>query len=376
MLNAEPVQQATDDVVGQFPVSLDRATGTPHRSRGRGMRRYLLIRLGFIPLGALGVATLSFFLVNLVPSDPVRALLGDLATNRQVKAQRHALGLDRSLWDRYLSFLNGLIHGTLGHSYYGNQSVGGQIVSRLASSAELVVLGFAVAWLLGVLLGAASAYWAGGIVDRILGGVIALTQAIPDYVVGLIGSLLFFYALGVLPAPIGQIGLNTPQPDHLTGAAFLDALLSGNTAALGDAFGHLVMPVLALGIANSVVFARVVRSTLIEALGAAHVEFARARGLAEFSVVRLAYRASKIPVITYSATVVASLVGGDAIIEQIFNWQGIGQWAVTALLKQDIPAIQGFVLLSGTVTLVCYLIADLLILRADPRIRQPSGVSA
>lgn len=337
------------------------------------MRRYLLIRLAFIPLGALGVATLSFFLVNLVPSDPVRALLGDLATAQQVKAQRHILGLDRSLWHRYVSFLNGLVHGTLGHSYYGGDSVGGQIVSRLASTAELVVLGFLVAWIVGVLLGAMSAYWAGGIVDRVLGGVIALTQAVPDYVIGLIGSLVFFYALHILPAPIGQIGLNTAQPHHITGAAFLDALLSGNTAALGDAFGHLVMPVLALGIANSVVFARVTRSTLAEALGTAHVEFARARGLAEFAVVRQAFRASKIPVITYAATVAASLVAGDAIIEQVFNWQGIGQWAVTALLKRDIPSIQGFVLLTGTVTLVCYLVADLLILRADPRIRRPAG---
>jgi ABC-type dipeptide/oligopeptide/nickel transport system permease component len=205
---------------------------------------------------------------------------------------------------------------------------------------------------------------------------VALTQAVPDYVLGLLGALLFFYVLRILPAPIGQIGLTVAQPTHITGAAFLDALLSGNGAALSDAFGHLVLPVLALGIANSVVFARVTRSTMATALETAHVEFARAQGLSEWRVVRQAFRASKIPVITYSATVAAGLVGGDAIIEQVFNWQGIGQWAVTGLLNDDLPVVQGFVLLSGSITLLAYLIADLLVLKADPRIRRPFGADS
>lgn len=351
--------------------------GAPGRSAaGSGLRKYILIRLCFVPLGALGVATLSFFLVNLVPSDPVRALLGNLATPAQIRATTRQLGLDKGLWDRYASYLNGLLHGTLGRSYYGGGSVGGEIVSRLASSAELVAGGFIVAWLLGVTLGGLAAYRAGGLLDRVLSGVVALTQAVPDYVLGLLGALFFFYVLRVLPAPIGQIGLTVSQPRHITGAAFIDSLLSGNGAALPDAFGHLVLPVLALGIANSVVFARVTRSTMSSALETAHVEFARAQGLSEWRVVRQAFRASKIPVITYSATVAAGLLGGDAIIEKVFNWQGVGQWAVTGLLKNDLPVVQGFVLLSGCVTLLAYLIADLLALKADPRIRRPFGAAS
>jgi ABC-type dipeptide/oligopeptide/nickel transport system permease component len=370
MLSAVPAPGLPDDDAPGGPEA------APGRSAsGPGLRKYLLTRLAFIPLGAVGVATLAFFLVNLVPSDPVRALLGNLATPAQIRATTHRLGLDQGLGQRYLSFLDGLLHGTLGQSYYGGASVGGQIVSRLASTAELVGLGFVVAWVLGVTLGGLGAYHAGGPLDRILSGIVALTQAVPDYVLGLLGALLFFYVLRVLPAPIGQIGLTVSPPTHITGAAFLDALLTGNGPALSDAFKHLILPVLALGIANSVVFARVTRSTMSAALETAHVEFARAQGLSEWRVVRQAFRASKIPVITYAATVAAGLVGGDAIIEQVFNWQGIGQWAVTGLLNDDLPAVQGFVLLSGFVTLLAYLIADLLVLRADPRIRRPFGAA-
>jgi ABC-type dipeptide/oligopeptide/nickel transport system permease component len=369
MLNAPPAPNAPEG--GDAPGRPDSPAGRPGARSGIG--RYILLRLCFVPAGALAVATLTFFLVNLVPSDPVGALLGNLATPAQIRATKARLGLNQDLGHRYLAFLNGLVHGTLGHSYYSGASVGGQIVSKLASSGELIVLGFAVAWTLGVTLGALGAYRAGSMLDRVLSGVVALTQAVPDYVIGLIGALLLFYVLHILPAPTGQLGLTTTPPSHITGAAFLDAVLTGNGPAIGDAFAHLVMPVLALGIANSVVFARVTRSTMSTALNTAYVEFARAQGLSDWTVVRQAFRASKVPIITYSATVAAGLVGGDAIIEQVFNWQGIGQWAVTGLLNEDLPVVQGFVLLSGTVTLLAYLVADLLILRADPRIRRPFG---
>ena len=88
-------------------------------------------------------------------------------------------------------------------------------------------------------------------------------------------------------------------------------------------------------------------------------------------MVRQAFTVSRIPVITYSATVIAGLIGGDAIVEQVFNWQGIGQWAVAGMLRSDLPVVQGFVLLSGAITLLAYLVADLLVFRADPRVRRP-----
>lgn len=344
------------------------ARGRPTLSPGA---RYLLLRLGFVPIGALAVATLSFFFVNLIPSDPVRAFLGSLATPAQILATQRKLGLDQSVWDRYISYLNGLFHGSLGSSYYGGQPVIDAIGQRITSSAELIVPAFILAYLIGVTLGGIGAYYKGRAADRAAGLVIALTQSIPDYVVGLVGVFFLFYVLHLLPAPTGQLSLTIIPPPAVTNASFVDAVIAGNGPAISDSLQHLIMPVLALGIANSVVFARITRETLSRSLASAHIEFARARGLPEWQVVRQAFRVSRIPVITYSATVIASLIGGDAIVEQVFNWQGIGQWGVQGLLRSDLPVVQGFVLLSGVVTLLAYLAADLIIFRADPRIRRP-----
>jgi ABC-type dipeptide/oligopeptide/nickel transport system permease component len=335
--------------------------------------RYLLLRICFVPIGALAVATLSFFFVNLIPSDPVRAFLGSLATPAQILAAQRKLGLDQPVWDRYISYMNGLFHGSLGNSYYGGQPVIDAIGQRITSSAELIVPAFILAYLIGVTLGGIGAYYKDRAADRVAGVAVALTQSIPDYVIGLLGVFYLFYVLHVLPAPTGQLSLIIIPPPTVTNASFVDALIAGNGPAITDSLQHLIMPVLALGIANSVVFARITRAAMTRSLASAHIEFARARGLREWQVVRQAFRVSRIPVITYSATVIATLIGGDAIVEQVFNWQGIGQWGVAGLLRSDLPVVQGFVLLSGVVTLLAYLVADLIIFRADPRIRRPQG---
>jgi len=335
--------------------------------------RYILLRLCFVPIGALAVATLSFFFVNLIPSDPVRAFLGSLATKAQIVAEQHKLGLDQSVWDRYIRYMSGLFHGSLGNSYYGGQAVIDAIGQRIVSSAELIIPAFILAYLIGVTLGGIGAYFKGRPADRVAGAAVALAQSIPDYIVGLLGVFILFYELHLLPAPTGQLSLIIIPPQSVTNASFIDSLIAGNGPAITDSLQHLIMPVLALGIANSVVFARITRVAMVKSLASAHIEFARARGLREWQVVRQAFKVSRIPVITYSATVIASLIGGDAIVEQVFNWQGVGQWAVAGMLRSDLPVVQGFVLLSGVITLVAYLLADLIIFRVDPRIRRPQG---
>lgn len=332
---------------------------------------YVLRRIALIPAGIFGVATLSFFLVTLVPSDPVGALLGDMATADDIARTRAELGLDKPVFERYTDYVARVFKGDLGESYYGGTPVLDSIVDRVTSSALLIVLGFAVAWIVGVLLGGIGAYRPGRLADRASGSVIAVTQAVPAYVAGLLGLFVFFYLFGWLPAPTGQLSIGVVRPANVTGAALVDSILDGNWDAAWDAFKHLILPVLALGSANSVVFSRLTRATLERSLTAPYSEFATARGLSQWTVVRQGFRASKISLITYAAAVVSGLLGGTAIVEQIFNWQGLGQWAVTGLTKSDLPVIQGFVLLSGLLTLLAYLVADMLVLRADPRIRRP-----
>lgn len=333
--------------------------------------RYVLQRLLFIPAGAVIVATFSFFLVNLVPSDPIGALLGDFASPEDIERVREQLGLNEPILNRYIAFLLGVLQGDLGASYYSQAAVVQSISIRLTSSALLITFGLGVAWGLGVVQGAIGAIFQGTLIDRIAGAWVSLVQALPAYVAGLLGLFVFFYLLGWLPAPTGQLSLGVTKPPPATGAALIDTALVGDMVGVGNALAHLVLPVAALGVANSVVFARITRTTLAAALDSPFSEFSRARGLSRYTVVVQAFNASKISLLTYVAAVISGLLGGTAFVETIFNWQGLGQWAVQGLLSNDLPVIQGFVLLSGLLTLAAYVVADLLILRADPRIRRP-----
>jgi peptide/nickel transport system permease protein len=330
--------------------------------------RYLTLRLLFIPVAAFVVLTISFFLVNIIPSNPAAAVLGNLAGPKQIAEYNHAHGLDQSVPVRYWHYLTALVHGDMGQSFYDNTSVASEIQHRFVSSLELIVGGLIVAWLLGTLLGSIGAYYRGRRVDGAISAVIGLIQSVPDFVIGLLGAVVLCFTFTLLPAPLGQLPIGVVPPRNITGAAFVDAILSGNWSLVGPAGRQLILPVLALGIANSVIFARTVRTTLGQALDSNYSEFARARGLRARTVVRLALRASLLPTITYAGIVFANLVGGVAIVEQVFSWQGLGQWGVKGVQRSDIPVVEGFVIVAGVVSIVAYLVADLVNNALDPRI--------
>lgn len=330
--------------------------------------RYLTLRLAFIPVAAFVVLTIAYFLVNIVPSDPAAVVLGTLAGPKQIAQFNHNLGLDQPLQVRYWRYLNGLFHGDMGSSFYDQTSVFDQIKGRIASSLELIILGLVVAWLLGTALGALSAYYRGRAIDNIVGAIVGVFQSVPDFVIGLLGAVFLSFTLTVLPAPVGQLPVGYAAPSRITGAAFIDAVFDGQWDLVGPAARQLVLPVLALGIANSVIFARTVRTTLSQALDSSYSEFALARGLRTRTVVWLAMRASLLPTITYAGIVFANLVGGVAIVEKVFAWQGIGQWGVTGVERSDIPVVEGFVIVSGVIAIVAYLVADLVSNAVDPRV--------
>lgn len=331
--------------------------------------RYLAMRIAFIPVAAFIVLTIAFFLVNVVPSDPARVVLGNLAGPQQIADFNHAHGIDQPLQVRYWRYLTRLVHGDLGVSFYDNTGVLDQITKRIVSSLELVVLGLIVAWALGTLLGAISAYYRGRRVDNAVGVLVGLVQSVPDFVIGLLGALFLSYTFAILPAPSGQLPIGNVPPHDTTGAAFVDAITNGNWNLVTPAGRQLILPVLALGISNSVIFARTVRATLGQALDSNYSEFARARGLRGRTVVRLALRSSLLPTVTYAGIVFANLLGGDAVVEKVFGWQGVGQWGVEGVQRSDIPTTEGFVIVTGVVAIVVYLLADLIGTALDPRLR-------
>lgn len=332
-------------------------------------RRYITKRLAFVPFAAFIVVTLSFFLVNAIPSDPAQLQAGPAANAETIAKINRSLGLDQSLLERYWDWLKDLVlHGTLGSSYFSKRSVWSDIWLYLPSSLELVVLSMIVAVVLGVGLGALGAYFQDRAVDRVTGALVTVLQVVPDFLLGLVGIYFLFFKLGWLPSPTGQLGILDAAPHHRTGAAIVDVILAGQWSLLGSAISHAIMPVLTLGIAFSAMFAKITRNVLGRSLKSFQVEFAKSCGLSRWKVFVYAFSAARTQILTYSGLLFAALIGGSAIIEQLFSWNGLGQFAVKRILQLDLPEMQGIILVLAAITLLVILVIDLMVASLDPRV--------
>lgn len=330
--------------------------------------RMAVKRILLIPVAMFVVVTASFALVSIIPGDPALLVLGEFATDEQIQDVRQELGLNDPFLQRYGDYLNQVIHGDLGESLVSQQSVAADIAVRLPNTLALVALGLAVALVLGTLVGTLSAYYENRFVGRLSSGVTVVLQSTPDFLLGLLLIFFLFYLAGVAPAPIGQLGPQTSAPDPVTHFLVIDLALEGRWGDIGTVLAHTVLPVATLGGVYSAYFARVAANTMGEALRSPQVEFARACGLRERTVIRYAFLSARTPTLTYVAVLLGTLIGGDAIIEQIFSWNGIGQWALNAILARDIPQIQGFIIVAGLFTTVTYLLLDMLVAVLDPRV--------
>jgi len=330
--------------------------------------RYALKRLAMVPVGVVVIATLAFALINLLPGDPARVIAGPLASDTEVATIRARLGLNLPFFSRYAHFMNQLAHGSLGSSYYTATPITHDIRLFLPSTLELVILAVCVASIIGVALGSLGSYFERRAPDRAVRTFIVLAQSIPDFFLGLLLIYVLFFLLHVAPAPVGQLGFFDQPPPRVTGSIMVDAALAGQWGVLWTAVQHAFLPVLALGIFLSAFVAKISRAVLVEALQSDHTEFARACGLPERTVLSYAGKAARVPIITYVGLLLATLTGGAAIVETVFAWNGAGQWAVNSILRLDVPAIQGFIVVVGLVTLFVFIGIDLLVLALDPRV--------
>jgi ABC-type dipeptide/oligopeptide/nickel transport system permease component len=330
---------------------------------------WLIRRVLFIPVAAFLVATFTFFLTNLIPSNPERAILGSTATRSAIQREKLLLGLNHGLIDRYVQYLKQLfLHGSLGHSYYGGRSVWADIGEYLPSSAELALLGLIIALMVGIVVGTIGAYFVNRPLDRILRVPVIIVLTTPDFFLGLIGIYFLFFKLGWLPGPTGQEGLLDPIDPGPTHAVLIDAIIHGNGALFTDALKNAILPAATLGISSSAFFMLITRSTVARALTSYQVEFARACGLPPRKVFAYAFLAARTQIITYVGILFASLVGSDVIIEQIFSWGGLGAWFVARANQLDLPEMEGIALVLSLITVGVFLLVDILVGLLDPRI--------
>ena len=316
------------------------------------MTIYLLRRLALAIVTLWILSVIIFFAGQVLPGDPGRAILGNLASQHAVAALDHQLGVDRPLLTQYWTWITGLLHGDLGKSYQYQSAVAPLLKAALVNSAKLGALALVVIIPLGILGGVIAALNVGRPLDRLISLTGLSGATVPEFVSGIVVIIIFGVELKVLPvtASAGQ------------GAPFLTQLR------------YLILPAVPLVLVLFGYIARMARAGTIEALDSDYARTATLKGLSRGAVVRRhVLRNSLLPTITVIATQTGYLIGGLVIVETLFNYQGIGRLIFSAATSKDFPMLEAGVLVIGTVYMVATLIADLLTIGLNPRLR--TGVS-
>lgn len=299
----------------------------------------VLTRLASALVVVLGVCTLVFALIHLVPGDPVEAMLGDRAQAADRAALRAALGLDRPLWEQYWSYLGDLLRLDLGASFLDQRPVTAILAERLPATLRLAAAALGIALVVALPLGVLAARYRGSAVDSAAMTLSLLGISIPNFWLGPLLILVFSLWLGWTP-------------------------VSGDQAPLG-----IVLPALTLGTALAAILARMVRASMLEVLGEDYVRTARAKGLGEVAVLwRHALRNAWLPVLTVIGLQLGGLLAGAVITETVFAWPGIGSLLVESIKARDFPVVQGCVLLISLSYVAVNTLTDLAYAWIDPRI--------
>ncbi len=300
------------------------------------LRRRLL---GMIPV-VLGVITIVFLIIHLVPGDPVSLMLGESALGSDIEALRESLGLNRPLYAQYFDFLAKLFQGDLGRSFNTGQPVFSAIITRFPATLVLTAASLLIAVIIAVPIGIITAAKRNTFIDN-LGMLFSLLGvSMPVFWLGPILQLIFSVKLGLLP-------------------------LSGSGTA-----AHLILPAFSLGFALSAVISRITRGGMIEALNQDYIRTAKAIGVSKRKILlKYALKNAIIPVVTITGLQFGALLGGVIIIEYIFSWPGIGLLLIPAIMRRDYPLVQGCILFIAVIYIILNTIVDIVYTYIDPRIK-------
>ena len=335
-----------------------------------GFGPFLLHRLApSIPTLA-GVTLISFLMTYLLPGNPALVQAGPYATPAYIAEMEQRMGLDQPVYVQYWRYVSGLARGDLGNSSATGRPVAEDFRQRLPATLELTLSALLLAVAVGVPLGVLSAVHRDRWLDHIGRVVSVAGVAMPSFWTGLLLIYVFFYLFNLAPAPLGRLSPDLQPPTAITGLYVIDSILTGNLRTLGSALAHLALPAITLGVAVMAPVARMVRATMLEILESDFVKAAWAAGLPRRRVIYGdALRNALIPVITILGLVFGFLMAGNAVVESVFGWPGIGNYAVTALMTKDSGPIQSFVLFVAVMYVVVNLVVDLVYGLMDPRIR-------
>lgn len=332
------------------------------------MARFIVRRLLLMLLVLFGMSIITFALSRLVPGDPARLLAGPRARQEQVDKVAEMYRLRGPIPEQYVAYISGLLRGDLGLSVTTRRPVTEDLAQFLPATVELTLIAFLITVLVGVPVGILSAARRGGVFDHLSRLASIIGVSLPIFWLGLVLQVLFYKHLGLLPIG-GRLGTLEIAPPRVTGTFLIDSLLAGNPSLFWSSFVHLMLPAVTLAAGSVAVVTRMMRASMLETMGAEYVRTARAKGLGETALLRRhVARNAFMPTLTVLGLQFGYLLAGNFLIESVFNWPGIGLYAVNAISNLDYAAIMGVTLVISVVYLFVNLFVDILYVMLDPRI--------
>jgi dipeptide transport system permease protein len=318
----------------------------------------------------VGVVIVVFFLLHIIPGNPAELRAGSLASEALIERYEREMGLNRPLIAQFADYVGALLQGDLGDSWRTDQPVREEIAKRLPATLELALTAFVAAMLMGLPLGILAAVYAGTWLDHAIRVFATFGASLALFWLALVSQHVFYYKLGWAPPPLDRLTIGMKEPPAVTGLLTIDSLLAGDWDTFRDALDHLWLPALTLAFVVSAPITKMMRAAMLDVLSTDFIRTARAVGVPMRQVILVdALRNAFIPVLTTSGIVFGYLMAGNVIVERVFSWAGIGQYAWNALVINDFNAVQGFVLLIAVVYVLINLIIDLAYGFIDPRIR-------
>jgi ABC-type dipeptide/oligopeptide/nickel transport system permease component len=327
----------------------------------------VLRRLAWFVPTLLGLLAITFVVSRVVPADPVALVAGDTATPAQVEALRRQLGFDRPLPLQFVHYVARLLRGDLGTSLYTTRAIVEDLTHRLPATLELTLVAMVVSIVVGIPLGVVSALWRNSVLDHAVRVVTVSGLAIASFWLGIMLQLLFAMRLGWTPLN-GRIQGFPPR--GVTGLFLVDALLSGDGPAFGRALTHLALPAATLAFPALATLVRFTRAGVLDVMQSSYVLYERAMGMPPSVIVwKYMLRNALTSTVTQIGLLFGILLAGAVVTETVFDWPGLGTYAVNSIIRSDYNAVMGFTVWAGVIFIVVNLVVDVAQSLIDPRER-------
>jgi dipeptide transport system permease protein len=333
------------------------------------MLRYALSRIAIVIPTFVGITLIAFFLIRLVPGDPIETMAGERGIDPvRHERLRQEYGFDQPVLVQYGRYVVRLLHGDLGRSIVTRAPVISEFGALFPATVELAICAILFAVIIGLPAGVIAAVKRGSLLDHGVMSAALTGYSMPIFWWGLLLIYLFSIKLDLTPVS-GRIAVQY-FVEPVTGSLIIDALMSGEPGAFASALSHIALPTLVLGTVPLAVIARMTRSAMLEVLGEDYIRTARAKGLPGWRVIWIhALRNALIPVVTVIGLQTGVLFTGAILTETLFSWPGVGKWLFDAISRRDYPVLQGGTLLIGAVVMMVNLTVDLTYGLINPRIR-------